>query len=132
MTAMRLLAALVLIFAAPAALAQDAKPGEAAGWDDPERAVPYLAYTLGELHYLAFACEGSQAQRWRGRMAELLDLEAPEAGYRRERLVQAFNDGFHMQQRFPRRCGAESEAETYALARRGQELSEAMRARYSD
>jgi uncharacterized protein (TIGR02301 family) len=93
---------------------------------DPGRTLPYLAYTLGQLHYLAYACEGNDAQEWRDRMIELLSLEAPINGYRRSRLIESFNDGYQVEQRARTRCGAEAEAQRRTLARRGQQMSEAL------
>lgn len=97
-----------------------------------DRTLPYLAYTLGELHYLAFACEGMDAQEWRTHMLELLEMEAPNRGRRRDRLIEAFNDGYRVQQRYRPVCGPEVEAERRALAHRGRDLSEMMRAAYFD
>ena len=114
------------------------KPGSqavAAGLQDEvdrERTLPYLAHTLGELHFLAYACEGDNAQRWRNRMVSLLDMEAPNAGGMRNRLVESFNAGYRAQQRYRTRCGAEAESEIRSLALRGRDLSEMMRAAYFD
>ncbi|HAQ35102.1 MAG: TIGR02301 family protein [Maricaulis sp.] len=128
---MRVLALILMLALAAPALAQN-KPG---GGPDPipvspgvsrDRVLPELAYTLGELHYLAFACEGNHSQGWRTRMTELLDLEAPAAGYWRERMIDQFNNGFRDQQRYAMRCGAEAEAERRELASRGQRLSDAL------
>lgn len=134
---MRSLIILLLLFAAPAMAQQ--KPGIAAvneaaqdteasadPFRDPGRTLPYLAYTLGQLHYLAYACEGDDTQEWRNRMIELLRLEAPLNGYRRERLIDAFNDGYQVEQRARIRCGAQAEAERRNLARRGAQMSQAM------
>lgn len=93
---------------------------------DPGRTLPYLAYTLGQLHYLAYACEGDDTQEWRNRMIELLRLEAPLNGYRRERLIDAFNDGYQVEQQARIRCGVEAEAERRNLARRGAQMSQAL------
>jgi len=95
---------------------------------DTERALPYLAYTLGELHYLASACEGLDSQAWRQRMIELLSMEAAEPGRRRDRMIESFNDGYRVQQRRRPVCGEEVEIERRALAHRGHDLSEMMRA----
>jgi len=104
----------------------DSAESRADPFRDPGRTLPYLAYTLGQLHYLAYACEGEEAQHWRSRMIELLQLEAPLTGYRRERLIDAFNDGYQVEQRTRIRCGAEAEAERRTLARRGAQISEAL------
>ncbi len=153
MAAMRTLPALlaacfVLLFAAGSVEAQ--KPGErnpraselATGRasarqaqrdvGDTERALPYLAYTMGELHYLDTACEGLDAQAWRQRMIELLAMEAAEVGRQRDRLIESFNDGYRSQQRRRPICGEEVDIERRALAHRGRDLSEMMRAAYFD
>jgi uncharacterized protein (TIGR02301 family) len=97
-----------------------------------ERSLPYLAYTLGELHYLAFACEGGEAQQWRERMLILLEMETPGRGRLRARLIESFNDGYALQQRYRPRCGAEADAEKRALAYRGRDLANMMRDAYFD
>ena len=99
---------------------------------DAARVLPYLAYTLGELHYLAFACDGLESQDWRNRMLELLAMETPSRGRDRDRLIEAFNDGYRVQQRYRPVCGPEVEAERRALAHRGRDLAEMMRATYFD
>ena len=97
-----------------------------------ERTLPYLAHTLGELHYLSYACEGLDAQEWREHMVDLMSMEAPERGRDRDRLVEAFNEGYRTQQRYRPICGPEVDAERRVLAQRGQDLSEMMRAAYFD
>ena len=99
---------------------------------DLERSLPFLAYTLGELHYLAFACEGPDDQEWREQMVELLAMEAADDRRWRDRLISSFNDGYRSQQRYRTRCGLEADAERRALAHRGRDLSEMMRAAYFD
>lgn len=99
---------------------------------DLERTLPYLAYTLGELHYLAFACGGPDDQQWREQMVELLAMEAADDRRWRDRLIEGFNDGYRAQQRYRTRCGLEADAERRALAHRGRDLSEMMRDAYFD
>lgn len=99
---------------------------------DLERTLPFLAYTLGELHYLAFSCDSPDDQQWRQQMVELLAMEAADNGRWRDRLIQSFNDGYRAQQRYRTRCGLEADAERRALAHRGRDLSEMMRAAYFD
>ncbi|MEN0652663.1 MULTISPECIES: TIGR02301 family protein [Hyphobacterium] len=125
-----------LVFAAPAAaqVKPDIRPGDEPAYEDVpltprvdrDRVIPDLAYVLGELHYLAFACEGNHSQAWRNQMQELLDLEAPASGYWRERLIDNFNNGFRDQQRYRLTCGAQVEAERRELASRGRQLSDAL------
>lgn len=99
---------------------------------DVDRILPYLAYTLGELHYLAYACEGPDAQSWRTQMIALLAVEAPDNSRRRDRLIEEFNGGYREQQRYRAICGPQAEAERRALAHRGRDLSEMMRSAYFD
>ncbi len=124
---------LSLVLAAPAltgpALAQIPRAEQEA---DAARVLPYLAYTLGGLHYLAYACDGLDSQDWRNRMLELLAMETPDRGRQRDRLIEAFNDGYRVQQRYRPVCGPEVDAERRALAHRGRDLSEMMRATYFD
>lgn len=99
---------------------------------DVERILPYLAYTLGELHYLDYACSGNDQQTWREQMIALLAMEASESRGRRDRLIENFNEGYQVQQRFRAVCGPQVEAERRALAHRGRDLSELMRSAYFD
>lgn len=99
---------------------------------DVERILPYLAYTLGELHYLDYACSGNEAQVWREQMIALLAMEASESRGRRDQLIDSFNEGYRVQQRFRAVCGPQVEAERRALAHRGRDLSELMRSAYFD
>ncbi|WP_300532685.1 TIGR02301 family protein [Maricaulis sp.] len=112
--------------------AQPERPQRAEPNIDVDRILPYLAYTLGELHYLAYACEGPDAQTWRTQMIALLAAEAPDNSRRRDRLIDEFNDGYREQQRFRAICGPQADAERRALAHRGRDLSEMMRSAYFD
>ncbi|TGY88384.1 TIGR02301 family protein [Marinicauda algicola] len=94
--------------------------------------VEALSGVLGELHFLAFRCQGEDAQDWRATMLELLELEAPTRGPYRERLIEAFNDGFRYHERRGTRCGAEAEIERRRLAMQGRALSETLRREYID
>ena len=99
---------------------------------DIERILPYLAYTLGELHYLAYACEGNDAQQWREQMVNLLAMGASDSRRRRDSLIESFNEGYRVQQRYRAVCGPQVDAERRALAHRGRDLSELMRSAYFD
>lgn len=94
--------------------------------------VEALAGVMGELHYLSFTCDGRSAQDWREAMAEMLEFEAPTRGNYRQRLVEAFNEGFYTQSRLRPRCGSEAEFQQRQLAQRGQSLSEQIRRTYID
>ena len=92
--------------------------------------VESLAVVMGELHAIAFACEGRGSQTRRNAMLELLQHEAPTRGTYRDRLTQRFNEGFRARERRRVRCGAEAELERAALAERGQVLAEQLRRTY--
>lgn len=129
----------LLLVLTPALMASAPKPGSgslqaAAQNVSPSEAtypLEQLAGVLGELHALAFLCEGSGAQQWRRRMEEMLSLEAPDGGVR-QRMIARFNDGFRQHQQRRTRCGAESEMEAQRLALQGQALSETLRRNYAD
>lgn len=128
------LALLALVLPALAAFAP--KPGSLATQAPAQNEATYpleqLAGVMGELHALAFLCQGSGAQDWRRRMEELLSLEAPEGSPQRQRMITRFNDGFRQHQQRRTRCGAESEMEAQRLAIQGQALSETLRRNYAD
>ncbi|WP_429911454.1 TIGR02301 family protein [Glycocaulis sp.] len=115
----------------PGSLARQA-PAHGAAQSESTYPLEQLAGVLGELHALAFLCEGSGAQQWRRRMENLLALEAPEGNPRRQRMITRFNEGFRQHQQRRTRCGAESEMEAQRLALQGQALSETLRRNYAD
>jgi uncharacterized protein (TIGR02301 family) len=114
----------------PQAFAETAT--QASGQNEATYPLEQLAGVMGELHALAFLCQGSGAQDWRRRMEELLSLEAPEGSPQRQRMITRFNDGFRQHQQRRTRCGAESEMEAQRLAIQGQALSETLRRNYAD
>ena len=118
---------LLTIFAAALAVAS---PASAQTLRDGRYPVEELAGVLGELHYFAFTCQSRNAQEWRQRMSELMELEAPARGSYRDRLIARFNDGFRRHERRRTRCGAEAEWEQRRLAIRGEALAESLRREY--
>jgi len=122
-----LLLSLILAGLSAAASAQGLR--RPPGFVDPYP-VESLARVMGEMHYLAYACQGRDSQTWRNAMLELLDHEAPTRGSYRQRLVDRFNEGFRLQERRRPRCGAEEEMVRQALAAEGQSLSEQLRRAY--
>lgn len=125
----------LLAIVLPALAAFAPKPGslatQASIQSDATYPLEQLAGVLGELHALAFLCQGSGAQAWRRRMEEMLTLEAPDDA-RRQRMISRFNEGFRQHQQRRTRCGAESEMEAQRLALQGQALSETLRRNYAD
>lgn len=122
---------LVLALAAPA-FGQSAPDRQAYRDTMTSYPVEALAGVMGELHFLAFACEGEDAQDWRASMLEMLEFEAPTRGPYRERLIENFNEGFRYHERRRTRCGAEAEVERQRLAIQGRALSETLRREYID
>ncbi|AZU04655.1 hypothetical protein X907_2134 [Glycocaulis alkaliphilus] len=125
-----LLPALTAFAPKPGMLARQA-PAHGSAQSDATYPLEQLAGVLGELHALAFLCQGSGAQAWRRRMEEMLNLEAPDNA-RRQRMIARFNEGFRQHQQRRTRCGAESEMEAQRLALQGQALSETLRRNYAD
>ena len=62
-----------------------------------------LSEILGAVHHIREVCNANEGQLWRGKMQELLKLEAPDAALK-ELLIARFNRAYHQ----------------YRLARRGQ------------
>jgi uncharacterized protein (TIGR02301 family) len=89
-----------------------------------------LAGLLGEMHALNYHCRTARQQYWRSRVQEMIDLEAPQPGAYRERLIASFNRGFQYYNPRRVRCGAEAEQELQALAARARPLAEQMRQTY--
>ena len=82
-----------------------------------------LSAVFGELHHLRRMCEPSrETDLWRERMKQMVSLEQPTAGLRRE-MVAAFNGGYTAaQQRFDR-CSRAARDYAAMRARDGRALS---------
>jgi uncharacterized protein (TIGR02301 family) len=80
-----------------------------------QRSLVSLSGIFGELHHIRRTCDPDrEADAWRNRMKQLIDLEEP-AFEAREQMVAAFNDGYvTAQARFPY---CDRDAETYAASR---------------
>jgi len=104
----RVILVLALAVAAPA-FAQ----GE--GYSARQRSLVSLSGIFGELHHIRRTCDPDrEADVWRNRMKQLIDLEEP-AFEAREQMVAAFNEGYvTAQARFPY---CDRDAETYAASR---------------
>lgn len=83
---------------APGAPGAPATPGAAPS--GPERPPPpyepqitRLSEVLGALSFLRDLCGSGDGEEWRGKMAALLDADAP-SGSRRQKLMASFNRGF--------------------------------------
>ena len=80
-----------------------------------------LAYVLGQSHGLAQTCR-RDGFRWYDRMQRLLQLEAPEAGFRRQ-LIGSFNDGYEAARiRYPR-CDPSARRALATAATRGRDIA---------
>ena len=103
----RFLLILMILFSLPAA-AQDEYSARRA-------ALTGISRIFGELHHIRRMCEPDrEADVWRERMKQLIDLEQPAFDLREE-MVGSFNDGYQTaQSRFP---FCDRGAEDYAAAR---------------
>lgn len=83
-----------------------------------------LSRVLGQIHAMRVVCNGTDDQTWRDYMLNLLDVEAPDAGYLRTRLIDTFNRAYLISQREISGCDTtaiEAESELFA---RGRTLTE--------
>lgn len=85
-----------------------------------------LADVLGRVHAVRVLCNGQGDQYWREYMRNLLDLEAPAAGYRRSRMVDSFNAGYSSEQSRFATCTPEAAQSESDLSTRGRQLSESL------
>jgi uncharacterized protein (TIGR02301 family) len=115
-----LLTLIILLSAAPAAMAQDRSPAQ-------RQTLVDLAFVLGESHALRQACLGAGDQFWRTRMLDLQAAEQPDDGLGR-RLREAFNTGFSSGRMAHPDCSGESRAAEAAAAARGRALAESLAA----
>ncbi|MDB5469406.1 MAG: hypothetical protein JWR84_966 [Caulobacter sp.] len=111
----RVLPVLAALLVAAPALAQERPPPE-------RQALVDLAYAIGESHALRQVCGGDSDQRWRDRMAELINTEQADEAFE-ARLKQSFNSGFAARlSQFPA-CSPESRKAELAVARKGEGLA---------
>jgi uncharacterized protein (TIGR02301 family) len=81
-----------------------------------------LSYVLGESHALRQVCTGVGDQYWRGRMSELVMVEAPDAAFE-HRMKDAFNAGYLARQAAFPTCTPRVRREVTATAARGAALA---------
>jgi len=81
-----------------------------------------LANVLGQSHAIRQACSKKKDFTWRDRMERLLRVEAADQALR-NRLVNAFNDGFGSAQASYPTCGEKAKADAARLAQRGEALA---------
>ncbi len=118
---------------AAAACAMVCAPGAACAQSAPRISpapqVEQLAEIMGGVHYLQFTCLPGESQVWRDRMSRLLELEAPQAGERRQSFVRAFNRGFTAEKRRNSAC-ANIAASEQRLAVAGRRVAMRIRSLY--
>ncbi len=90
-------------------------PGTKTGSGGPEAPPPpyepqitRLSEVLGALAFLRDLCGAGDGEEWRGKMASLLNADAP-SGPRRERLMASFNRGFRGYELTYRACTPNAE-----------------------
>ena len=104
----------------------DLPPRSAAYMDD----LVLMANLLGSAHAVRQVCDSTQAQQWRRRMVGLLDLEAPEPGRLRQRLIQTFNAAYaRINARYPA-CSPDARGAERAFAEQGRKIADRLAAAY--
>ena len=88
-----------------------------------------LARVIGGAHKIRQLCD-SNDQTWRDQMLALIDIEALGDDRRQRGMIDAFNDGFRIQERQHSRCNADARRAESELATEGRRLAEALRDRY--
>lgn len=85
--------------------------------------VEAMAMNLGQLHYLRTLCFTLTDQKWRTYASQMMDVEAPGDGPRRENLVKAFNKGFFLEQERHTTCSQAVSLDVAALAENSRNLA---------
>ena len=88
-----------------------------------------LAEIMGSLAFLRQLCTGPDAQRWRTRMLDLLEVEGTSTG-RKERLAGAYNRGFSSYALTYRNCTGSAQEATARLSDDGDKLSRRISGRF--
>lgn len=102
---------------------------------DPNAPPPYepqlmrLAEILGALHHLRTICGAPDANRWRDRLAELIEAEQPSPE-RRDRLAGAFNASVRIWARSYRACTPAAEHASRLFLDETGRIANDVRARY--
>ncbi|WP_246018360.1 TIGR02301 family protein [Pelagibacterium montanilacus] len=89
-----------------------------------------LAEILGSLYMLSPLCRQTEVD-WRGQMADLLALDAPDPD-RRARIAGAFNQGYEAYARLYRSCTPSARTAIALLLREGEALSRDIHTRFSE
>jgi uncharacterized protein (TIGR02301 family) len=96
-----------------------------------EKEMVRLAEILGAIHYLRDMCGADEGSLWRDRMEELIEAEDPQPQWR-ARLVDSFNSGFHGFERTYRTCTPAARRVVELYLKEGQDLSGAIKTRYTN
>lgn len=83
-----------------------------------------LSGILGGAHAIRLTCNGRDDQYWRGRMMEMLEMEAGEAGPLRQAMVDAFNRGYEFEAARRSLCDADTVNAEAAYAGQGRIIAE--------
>ena len=80
---------------------------------------------LGESHALRQVCQSDADQYWRSRMQRLLDVEAPDEGFK-ARLSVSFSTGFDGAKASYPSCSPAARAQAAHVALRGRALADSL------
>ncbi len=89
-----------------------------------------LAEVLGTLSYMGTLCKSDDADAWRQRMTQLVELEGTTI-QRKERLAGAFNRGLLGHQPSYRTCNDSARRIIDRLVSQGQQITREISSRYS-
>ncbi|MBG51623.1 MAG: TIGR02301 family protein [Rhodobiaceae bacterium] len=87
-----------------------------------------LSEILGAVHHIREVCNANEGQLWRGKMQELLKLEAPDAALK-ELLIARFNRAYHQYRLAYTRCTGQARTDATRLLDEGAALTERLAAR---
>ena len=102
---------------------------------DPKAPPPYepqlvrLAEVMGALHHLRTVCHAQDANRWRDRLASLIEADSPTQE-RRDRLAGAFNASFRTWARSYRVCTPAAEHASRMFLDETAKIATEVRSRY--
>jgi uncharacterized protein (TIGR02301 family) len=90
-----------------------------------------LSFVLGRAHGLRVGCNGRVDQVWRDYMTRFVDIEAASQPDLRNRMIEAFNQGYRQEQgTVAAGCGPAASAIEARLAAEGRRLADRLAQRY--
>ncbi|MBU2532413.1 MAG: TIGR02301 family protein [Alphaproteobacteria bacterium] len=113
---------MAVLTGAPSAPTLAAPSGDERSYDN---RLMRLAEIMGAVHYLRELCDGSDGQRWRDAVNELIKTEGTSA-LRRATIARRFNLGYRSYRRTYRRCTPSARNTITRFFKEAIEISEAL------